>query len=159
MQSIKTNQDRPGSISLLQAKKWALGCEKVVVQGQKICRACWRMLQVQRIVCVPKDGQIESLNIGCCWYLNIIFKLLIWPSFGTQTIRRTITNWPGQCSLLYHEKPSRWNQARKRYFKIEVVPKHDPHQETFKPHRTTIQRLCHYTILPWIDRKNMVLFV
>ena len=43
--------------------------------------------------------------------------------------------------------------------KIELVPKHDPHQETFKPHRTTIQRLCHYTILPRNDRKNTALFV
>ena len=28
IQSIKTNQDRSGSISLLQANKWALGSEK-----------------------------------------------------------------------------------------------------------------------------------
>ena len=71
----------------------------------------------------------------------------------------TITNWPGQCSLLYHEKPSRWNQRRKRHFKIELVPEYDPLQETFKPHRTTIQRLCHYILLPRIDRKNTALFV
>ena len=43
--------------------------------------------------------------------------------------------------------------------KIELLSKHDPHQETFKPHRTTIQRFCHYTILPRIDRKNTALFV
>ena len=27
---------------------------------------------------------------------------------------------------------------------IELVFEHDPHQETFKQFRTTIQRLCHY---------------
>ena len=84
-----------------------------------------------------------------------IFNLSIWPSFGTRTIRCTINNWQGQCPLYYHEKPSRWNQARKRHFKIELVPEHDPHQETFKPHRTTIQTLRHYTILPRIDRKKI----
>ena len=33
------------SISLLQPNKWALGSEKIVILGQKTCRACWRMLQ------------------------------------------------------------------------------------------------------------------
>ena len=28
IQSIKTNQDKSGSVSLLQANKWALGSEK-----------------------------------------------------------------------------------------------------------------------------------
>ena len=51
------------------------------------------------------------------------------------------------------------NQIPKGHFKIEVVPEHDPHQETFTPHRTTIQRLRHYILLPWIDRKNSALFV
>ena len=46
MQSLIISQDRSGSISLLQAKKWALGSEKIVTLGQKICQACWRMLQV-----------------------------------------------------------------------------------------------------------------
>ena len=36
--------------------------------------------------------------------------------------------------------------------KIELVLEHDFHHETFKPHRTTIQRLCHYTLLYCIDR-------
>ena len=103
--------------------------------------------------------QILHISLPKTNHQQPIFKLSIWPSFGTQTIRCTITNWPGQCSLLYHKKPSRWNQARKRHFKIELVPKYDPHQETSKPHRTTIQRLCHYTTLPRIDRKNTALFV
>ena len=107
-------------------------------------KSTWQILHIS----LPKTNQQQP-----------IFKLSIRPSFGTQTIRCTITNWPGQCSLLHHEKPARWNQARKRYFKIELLPKHDPHQETFKQHRTTIQRLCHYTILPRIDRKNTALFV
>ena len=46
MQSLKTSQDKSGSISLLQANKWALGSEKIVILGQKICQACWCMLQV-----------------------------------------------------------------------------------------------------------------
>ena len=46
MQRVKTNQETFGSIFLLQANKWALGSEKIVVLGQKICRACLRMLQV-----------------------------------------------------------------------------------------------------------------
>ena len=32
-------------------------------------------LQTKRVVCVPKDGQIESLNIGCCW---LVFGRLMW---------------------------------------------------------------------------------
>ena len=33
------------SISLLQANKWALSSGKTLIPGQKICRACWCLLQ------------------------------------------------------------------------------------------------------------------
>ena len=34
-----------------------------------------QLVIAQRIVCVSKDGQIESLNIGCCW---LVFGRLMW---------------------------------------------------------------------------------
>ena len=46
IQSIKTRQDRSGSLSLLQANKWAFISEKILKLDQKICQADWRMLQV-----------------------------------------------------------------------------------------------------------------
>ena len=46
MQSLKTSQDRSGSISLFQANIYVSGSEKIVILRQKICRVCRCMLPV-----------------------------------------------------------------------------------------------------------------
>ena len=77
MQSVKTNHDRSGSIFLLQANKLALGREKIVVLGQKICRACWRMLQVvsgddaTATTSSYTESEVESSTYIQLWILKL----------------------------------------------------------------------------------------
>ena len=46
-----------------------------------------QLVTVQRIVCVSKDGQIESFAIGCCW---LVFGGLIDVVKPPCSFRRTI---------------------------------------------------------------------
>ena len=79
---------------------------------------------------------LHGIDPHCVFHFSVQF-----------TEKFTITNWPGQCSLLYHEKPSRWNRKHvKDTLKLNSYPNTTLIK---KPSNRTEQQFKGFAIIPY----------
>ena len=73
------------SILLLQANKWALSSGKTLIPGQKICQACWRLLQDlsadYATTSTPSSTESEAES-PTHWTMDAVLINIIWTVLG-----------------------------------------------------------------------------